>query len=219
MRARLTDSIAVAGALAFALSCAHAPPLPPHPLQIDPARTTPLAAGKGAVVMFANWGRFWDCAGTRNAQLEEIAFARLPLEAASASVVVTNPDTFHADDMHRMYVLEVDAGDWALDGLKMKVAQSITDIGHYTLARGDLSPDGKPDGGTFQIAAGEAVYLGHFMIDCAKPPPLPWRFYFEERSTFESFAAALAREYPALPPLQFRLFETTRFGTPFTLPP
>lgn len=198
--------------------CAHAPPLPPHPLQVDPARTTPPAAGKGVVVLFANWGRFWDCAGNRNAQLEELAFVRLPLAPTSASLVVANPDTFHSDDMLRLYVLEVDAGTWALDGLKMKVARSVTEIGHLDLRREELLADGAPVGGSFTVAGGEAIYLGHFAIDCAMDPPTPWRLYFQDRATFEEFAADFAQQYPALPPLQYRLFETTRFGKPYTLP-
>ncbi len=210
---------ALAVSFALAACASHPPPLPPHPLQIDPARTTPLPAGKGAVVLFINWGRFWDCAGTRNAQLEEIAFALTPLAATSAAIVIPNPDTFHADDMHRLYVLEVDAGTWALDGLKTKIAVSLTDIRHYAIGRGELSPDGKPSGGSFHVAEGQAVYLGHFLIDCAKPPPMPWRFYFEDRETFDEFKQAIAQEYPALPPVQYKLFETTRYGTPYQLPP
>ena len=60
--------------------------------------------------------------------------------------------------------------------------------------------------------------LGHFVIDCAQPPPTPWRLYFEERATFEEFAADFAKMWPTLPLLQYRLLETTRFGTPFALP-
>ena len=169
-------------------------------------------------MLFANWGRFWDCAGTRDAQLEELAFVRLPLAPASESLVIANPDPVHADSMLRLYVLEIDAGTWALEGLKMKVARSVTDIAHLNLSREELLADGTPAGGSFTVAAGEAIYLGHFVIDCAMAPPTPWRLYFEERATFEAFAADFAQMYPALPPLQYRLFETTRFGSPYTLP-
>ena len=76
-----------------------------------------------------------------------------------------------------------------------------------SIGRDELLRGGTPSGGTFRVDAGEAVYLGHFVIDCAHP------------SAVEAFSADFAGMWPTLPALQYRLFETTRFGTPFTLPP
>jgi len=61
-----------------------------------------------------------------------------------------------------------------LSEFDVKVAGSVTDIAH---AHGDpstLIKDGKATGGTFSVAPGQIVYLGHFGVDCSGEPML-WR--------------------------------------------
>lgn len=78
---------------------------------------------------------------------------------------------------------------------------------------------GKSLGGTFDVGAGEAVYLGHFYLDCSQQPIL-WRYYPEGRDEFNGYLASLKKIYPALDveKVVFRLFQTKEFGQDYKLP-
>ncbi|MEX2961178.1 hypothetical protein [Microbulbifer sp. TYP-18] len=74
-------------------------------------------------------------------------------------------------------------------------------------------------GGTFTVNAGESVYIGHFALDCAYGPTL-WRFYLEDKESFESYVSEYEAAYPYLDldNAEHRLFTTKEFGHDFTLP-
>ncbi|MCY7386506.1 MAG: hypothetical protein LH481_00310, partial [Burkholderiales bacterium] len=67
-------------------------------------------------------------------------------------------------------------GEYFLTGFDVKVARSVSDVAHIKGSKENLIKDGKPIGGTFNVSPGEAVYVGHFGLDCGAEPFL-WRSY------------------------------------------
>jgi hypothetical protein len=170
------------------------------------------------VVVFINWGRSWDCGGYENAQLQALTFQKMPLaESTSRGLKLVTPSRLMSNPTFERYVYVVGPGEYALTGFDVKVAKSVKAVGHLIGDESNLVRDGTPVGGTFNVNAGEVVYLGHFGLDCAAEPFL-WRFNAEERSDFERLVAKLRENYPVLKdiPVTFRLFSTEMFGTAFT---
>jgi hypothetical protein len=177
------------------------------------------AKGKGLVVVSAGWGRVWKCGPYENAQLRTIGFDRLPFDAAkdgAVADVVLDGSTFSGQPAN--YVLMLEPGEYALTTFSVKAASSTTDVKIATADRARLIQDGKPVGGTFTVAAGELVYIGHFGLDCHKEPVL-WRYYLSDRNEFEKYKQAVQNQYPFLnaDQMKFRLFNTSQFGQPFEL--
>lgn len=110
-------------------------------------------------------------------------------------------------------------GEYALSGFRLKLAASTTDVQIYEGDAAHLIEGGKAKGGSFRVAAGEIVYIGHFAVDC-DGNPTPWRFYIEDPQDFSKYSADFHREFPATRyvPVTFRLFETDTFGKPYVLP-
>jgi hypothetical protein len=77
---------------------------------------------------------------------------------------------------------------------------------------------GRPEGCSFVVGPGEVVYSGHFYLDCFKEPTL-WRYYPEDRETFNGYLSGVAKQHPELgtSKIQFCLFKTTFFGRDFEL--
>ena len=73
--------------------------------------------------------------------------------------------------------------------------------------------NGKPVGGTFEVKAGEIVYIGDFGLDCAGDQPIPWRYYIQKED-FGRYVAQLKKEYKFITDKQviYRLFQTNKFG-------
>ena len=95
----------------------------------------------------------------------------------------------------------------------------MSQVGYFSGDRGTLISEGKSKAGSFSVAPGEVVYIGHFALDCANAP-MPWRYYPEDRPAFAKYLEAVAREYTGLPieRAKFRLFETNVMGNSFSLP-
>lgn len=180
------------------------------------------AATKGVVLFAVRWDRRWKCAGFENAQLRLLAFDKLPtnrnsedesadLAVADAPLVMTKP---RFDD----YAFVVEPGEYALVGLHIKAANSMTDVRLAKAGRDRLIKDGRADGGSFVVGPGEAIYIGHFYLDCYKEPTL-WRYYPEDQEGFNGYLAGVAKQHPELDAskVQFRLFKTTYFGRDFEL--
>lgn len=179
-------------------------------------------ATKGVVLLSVRWDRKWNCAGFKNAQLRLIGFDLLPskhlidddavdLLLDDAPLIMTKPNF---DD----YAFLIDPGQYALSRLHIKVARSVSDVGVAKIGRDHLLKDGVPDGGTFNVEAGEVVYIGHFSIDCYKEPIL-WRFYIEDKNGFGNY---LIRQKEKIPELdiskaKFRLFKSKYFGRDYDL--
>jgi hypothetical protein len=98
------------------------------------------------------------------------------------------------------------------------VARSSSDVVHLKGDAANLIKDKKSIGGTFTVAPGEIVYIGHFGLDCAKEPFL-WRYYIEGRKDFDRYVAGFRKEFPFVQnkPVQFRLFSTIMFGQAYSL--
>jgi hypothetical protein len=113
----------------------------------------------------------------------------------------------------------LDPGEYALATFAIKVA-STTDAKIENVGRARLFEGGKPIGGTFTVKPGELVYIGHFGLDCYKEPTI-WRYYPGGREGFEHYKQVVKEQFPFLDVrhMQFRLFQTSRLGRDYVLPP
>jgi hypothetical protein len=177
---------------------------------------------KGVVLLAVRWDRRWKCGGYENAQLRVIAFDKLPSEKGNDD----RPDLV-LDDAPRVmtkpafdnYAFLVEPGEYGLSGLEIKVARSASDVGFFKAPRSIFMKEGKSAGGSFKVAAGEIVYIGHFYLDCAKQPTL-WRYYPDGREAFSEYLSTMKKAFAMLDlgSAQFRLFQTTEFGNEYQLP-
>jgi hypothetical protein len=173
---------------------------------------------QGVVIVYINWGRTWKCGSYENAQILELTFRKMPLEQSTSQLELVTPSRLMVNPRFERYAYVVAPGEYALTGFDVKVARSVNDVGHFIGDESNLIKEGKPSGGTFNVNAGEVVYIGHFGLDCAVEPFL-WRYYARERSDFELVVTKLRESYPVLRdvPVTFRLFSTEMLGKPFSL--
>jgi len=190
-----------------------------------PLTTTAYAQGKdtkGVVLLAVRWDRKWRCGGFENAQLRVIGFDRLPSQKTtdeeSADVVFDDAPLIATKPTFDDYAMIMEPGEYALSTLQIKVARSVSDVGFFKASRSLFLKDGKAEGGTFNVSAGEVVYIGHFYLDCYKQPTL-WRYYMDGRAAFDEYLASVKSRYPMLniEQTQFRLFKTTVFGNDYVL--
>lgn len=190
-----------------------------------PLTTESYAEGvttKGVVLFAVRWDRRWKCAGFENAQLGLLAFDKLPVsrtnEDESADMVLADAPLVMTKPRFDDYAFVVAPGEYALVGLQIKAAASVSDVRIAKVGRDRLIKDGRPDGGSFVVRPGETVYIGHFYLDCFKEPTL-WRYYPEDREAFNGYLAGVTKQHPELDAskVQFRLFKTTFFGRDFEL--
>jgi hypothetical protein len=176
---------------------------------------------EGAVVTLAiNWGRSWKCGPYENAQLQALTFRRTDSNASSStSLGLKAPSKLLVDNKFIPYAYVIEPGEYVLTGFDVKVARSAREVGHLKEDEFNLLKDGKPTRGSFRINPGEVVYIGHFGLDCGAEPFL-WRYYLESREEFESWINQFRDKYPFAKELaaQFRLFDTTSLGNPFSIP-
>jgi len=174
--------------------------------------------GSGVLTLGVNWGRTWKCGRYENAQIEALTFRRSPLTSSAPSLELTTPSKLAVDNKFVPYAFVLEPGEYILTGFDVKVARSVRDVGHLKGAEADLVKDGKPLGGTFTVNPDGVVYIGNFGLDCAAEPFL-WRYYLESRKEFEGWVTQFREEYPFAKdlPAQFKLFETTSLGSPFSL--
>ena len=178
---------------------------------------------KGVVVVAINWGRKWKCANFENAQFEKLIFELMPIESSGkgefAKIDLTSPLRLFVDNKFLNYAFIVDPGVYALSEFSIKVAKSSSDVGYLKVGKDKLIKDGEPYGGSITVKAGEAIYIGHFFIDCYRQP-LPWRYYPDGRNDFNEFIKKFKEEFGYLSDadIKFRLFDTKHFGNPYELP-
>ena len=177
---------------------------------------------KGLVVLSAIWGRTWKCAQFENGQLRSFGFDRLPSRTTADDAtpeVLVEDSAPYAERQPVNYVLALEPGEYGLATFTIKVASSVTDMKIVSVGRARLSPERKPIGGTFNVKAGELVYIGHFGLDCYKEATI-WRYYPEGPAGFASYKKAIKTQYPFLDldNMQFRLFETSVLGRGYVLP-
>ena len=177
----------------------------------------------GVVLVSVNWQRKWKCGEFENAELLTMGFDLMPI---TTSVDRTQP-AFFLDGPPRLtkssgfvpYVALLNPSTYALSQFDIKAARSVSEVGHFSAGPKELIPEGKDALGTFDVRAGEVVYIGHFFVDCAGRP-IPWRFYVEDRDGFAKYIAAIKAKYPFLDVsnAQFRLLKTEAFGRNYDLP-
>jgi hypothetical protein len=177
---------------------------------------------KGLVVLSAIWGRTWKCAQFENGQLRSFGFDRLPSQTTADNAtpeVLLEGSPLYAERQPVNYVLALEPGEYSLATFTIKVASSATDVKIVSVGRARLSQGRKQIGGTFNVNAGELVYIGHFGLDCYKEPTV-WRYYPEGREGFDTYKKVIKKQYPflAVDNMQFRLFETSVLGRGYVLP-
>jgi hypothetical protein len=210
--------------LASALSPCLADPVDtPVASEASQSRYAEAGGKKGLVILSVNWGRMWGCGGFQNAALRELSFDRLPTtrqrDDDMGDLILEAPFRLSSKADATDYVFLVEPGEYALSFCSIKVARSESDVGFLRFGRRQLISDGKAQGGSFTVAAGETVYIGNFSLNCTGQPTL-WRFYEEGRKKFIEKMAVVRRKYPfvEVDKVQFRLFRTKIFGNPYELP-
>ncbi len=179
-------------------------------------------ATKGVVILAVNWSRRRGCGEFENAEIMSMGFDRLPANNAAndsrPGVFLDGPPRLLKQSGFSDYALLLEPGEYALTSFDIKVARSVTDVGHFAANRSQLLENGKPKGGSFDVKAGEVVYIGNFFLDCRGGPTL-WRYYTEGRDGFKSHMKEVKQKYPFIDPdkVNFRLFRTTTLGRNYEL--
>ena len=125
----------------------------------------------GVIIIQINCGRTWNCGQFENAQLQALAFKKLPLVGPDvASLELETPSKLFVKNEFLPYAFVVQPGEYILTSFDVKVARSKTDIAHIKGSIDNLIKEGKPLGGSFTINPGEIVYVGHFGLDCGAEP-------------------------------------------------
>lgn len=178
---------------------------------------------KGIVILAINWGRRWNCGGYENAEIMSLGFDQLPLKSPADSspseIFLDGPPRLTKKPIFVDYALLLKAGEYALTSFDVKAARSVSDVGRFVATRSNLTQDGKPKVGFFQVRAGEIVYIGNFYLDCYKDPII-WRYYTEGRDAFLKHMSEVKEKYPFVDPasVNYRLFQTTTIGNNYELP-
>jgi len=194
------------------------------------AQSTPLTSEnyiqdgtkKGVVLLSVRWDRKWKCAGFENAQLRLLGFDHLPskrpMNDEGADLLLDDAPLLMTKPKFDDYAFLVEPGQYGLSKLHIKAARSSTDVGIAKVGRDRFFKDEVPDGGAFNVGAGEIVYIGHFYIDCYKEPSL-WRYYLEDREDFNSYLAEQKKKVPELDitKAKFQLFKSSYFGRDYEL--
>ena len=171
------------------------------------------AAGESGIILFeVNWGRRWNCAVADNAQLQQLTFTRTA-DGKAATVDLRTPSRLQVDNRFIPYALLIKPGEYGLTGFDVKIAWSMTDIVHAV-----WNAEKAGYAGTFTVAPGEFVYIGHFGLDCSAEP-IPWRYYIEGADEFDRYIEGFRQRFPFVGEVtvEFRLFQSTLFGTDYWL--
>jgi hypothetical protein len=178
-------------------------------------------SSKGTVIIQVNWGRYWKCGPYENAQLQRLAFRRIGEGGAPSDKdwELSPSSTLLVKPSFEPYVVLLEPGQYALSGFRFKVAASRSDVKVVDVDSSKLIVDGKPVGGSFALAAGEVVYIGHFGVDC-HGEPTPWRFYIDGNQEFARYVEGFHKRFPFAKDVAvtYRLFQTEQFGQPYDLP-
>lgn len=173
----------------------------------------------GVVLLETNWGRQWKCGEYENAQMQSLTFTKAPIDGPDPiSLELETPSRLFVKNEFVPHALVVQPGEYLLTGFDVKVAHSVKEIAHFRGSRNNLIKGGEPVGGSFKVAAGEIVYLGHFGVNC-EAAPFFWRFYLRSRKDFEEYVEEFRKTYAFVKdvPVLFRLLSTRMFGLPVTL--
>lgn len=176
------------------------------------------AGEKGVVLLDVYWSRAWRCGKFENAQLRSLVFERAPLAQvaqADHQLELENPSELTAPRNFVLYALVVEPGEYHLTEFAVKFARSVSDVGVHRAGRAALVADGRSQAGTFDVSAGEVVYIGNFAVDCYRDP-IPWRYYTENKD-FAGHVAQYKKKYPFLEAanVRYRLLKTRFIGAAY----
>jgi hypothetical protein len=169
-----------------------------------------------------NWGRQWGRGAYENAELRNLEFEVFPLkedvDSKDSKLALSGPMRLLSKPVFLDYGFIIDPGTYALTGFKVKVAKSVRDVGYFEGSRQNLIKDGAPVSGTFNVNAGEIVYIGHFFLDCHNQP-MPWRYYPDGRQAFSEYLDKIVKNFTFLnkESVKFRLFKTSTMGVDYEL--
>jgi hypothetical protein len=177
---------------------------------------------KGVVILAVDWGRQWGCASFENAEILSMGFDRLPpngnVSDQPSEIFLDGPPRLTKTRGYVDYALFLEPGEYALSSFDIKVARSSSDIGHFLARRRNLIQEGQAKAGSFQVEAGETIYIGHFFLSCFQQPTL-WRYYTNGRAAFHKYMIGVKQKYPFIDTDKaiYRLFKTP-LGLPYELP-
>ena len=158
---------------------------------------------KAVLLYGVNWGRQWGCAGFNNAQLQNLTFSRINSNLDREEIVLNNSAKLFSENSSESYAIIVNPGEYRLTGYDIKIARSSKEVSH-------IKGEGE---GTFEVKAGEIVYIGDFGLDCVGDKPLLWRYYIKTED-FERYIVQFKKKYRFVgdKPVIYRLFQTNMFG-------
>jgi hypothetical protein len=191
--------------------------------EVTPETYAKSGTTNGVVIFAVNWGRAWGCGGFENAELLSFGFDRLPLNEVGnnnpSEVFIDGPPRLMKKPVFFDYALLLEPAEYALTSFDIKVARSVRDVGGFKANRSHLVENGKPMGGSFEVKAGEIIYIGNFFLDCHQQPMI-WRYYTEGRDKFKSHMSEVKQKYPFIDPgkVKYRLFRTKTLGLDYELP-
>ena len=222
MRTRTIEIALTLAAALFVSSCAT---IQSNPVasEVTPDAYAKSKSAKGVAVMAVNWERRWKCGSFENAEVMSLGFDRLPVTnsapEAPASVFIDGPPRLAKKRGFENYALLLEPGEYALSSFDVKVARSVSDVGHFAVGRKNLIVKGEPKGGSFKVDAGEIVYVGNFFVECLPGSATLWRFYTEGHDGFGSHMNEFKQKYPFLDltTVQYRLFRTSVIGQDYEL--
>jgi hypothetical protein len=170
-------------------------------------------------LLHIDWARKWGCIASENAQIQELEFTRMISDGSGGlkptDLTLTFKNGLLTNNGFQGYALLLDPGIYALSGVELKKES----VRRYKLGADQLIKEGKAVGGSFDVAAGEIVYIGHFAVDCG-PEAMVWRFYINGRAAWERYLVDVHKQLPYTKdaPVAYRLFATESFGFPYSLP-
>jgi hypothetical protein len=193
-----------------------------HGKELTEASYADSGARLGVLILEINWGRQWNCGNYDNVQLQSLRFTSGSETSGRFDGIELDlgaPSRLLAENSFTPLAIMVQPGIYALTGFDVQLARSVQDVSHYVGTPEELLPDGKPRAGTFSIAAGEIIYIGHFGLDCGEEV-IPWRYHLTNQEDFESYVSGFREVFPyaASGNVEFRLFETETMGMPFLIP-
>ena len=191
--------------------------------EATPETYAAAALTKGTVILAINWSRLWNCDRFKSAEIVSMGFDRLPI----SDVTSESPPEVFIDEPSRMmrkpalldYALLLNPGEYALTSYEIRAVRLARGTRYFRANRSRLIEHGAPRAGSFEVKAGEIVYIGDFFVDCQQDPVL-WRYYTKGRESFRSHMNRVQQKYPFIDPDQvtYRLFQTTNHGREYHLP-
>lgn len=188
--------------------------------ELDPGGISLALQSKAIVIVAVNWDKKSTCPGYRSVGLTGLGFDRLrtPAPAADAPVdlLLHGSSSLFTDRGFESLAFVVEPGAYALSSYDIKYARSWLISAVASRRRNWLIRDGKAFAGSFEVRAGETIYLGHFSVNCEGEGQvlIPWRTYPVDEAAFMEYLGGLKSAFPALGTsrVQLRLFRTRRYG-------